>query len=402
MIAYKPKGVEFKNWKPLLYGYAKNKDGVGLSILREGAKRFYTNKTFKTFHEFWRYYKKNVAKNDIAIIHFRWATHGNKDTGNRHPFPVTTDRNDIRLDEFESDDIIAHNGVISDMSKHCLGKSIYSDTQEFIIRVFAPLRDFMCEASGYGMPFIFNNEAIYDLVDAGINGSRLIYMHADGLIKMWGSWVEDGGIFYSNDGFKTRPAKFSKRIGFGVPSYFNKGSHGVDSAYDEEYWNSGDFEAQRYFPRFRGSARRCEECKKLEGAGVKLKKHGGRLLCGDCRDVHDMIYGNKPSTGLSTIDSNLHCENCKKTPQQATLIQRGTKWYCSSCLSNLVADNVKNAEPEKSFDEVIEATIIDEVVVCCECGEEFSPNSPDLIKDADCIICKTCLETISTGFSTGE
>jgi predicted glutamine amidotransferase len=380
MIAFKPKNVEFKNWKPLLYGYAKNKDGVGISYLKSGDDCIRTNKTFKTFRDFWKFYKQTIKKEDIAVIHFRYATHGVKDNGNRHPFPVTTDRDFIRKEEFVSEDIIAHNGVFSFMSKHCTKDSIFSDSQEFIIRWFAPLVD-----------MFKSNQAAMEILGHAISSNRLIYMNKDGIVRLWGDWNEKDGIHYSNDNHSARPFKASKTfknkgytgfIQYGKGSWYKHASYG-ESTYDEEYkytldpiTNTYVMKQAKALPSPKKNAkkvtasRKCEHCKGTEGKDIVLKKYGAALLCENCINV-------LVSTEQVLFDV---CCKCGKSEMEAEIYPHlDSKNYCLECLPEVDGVSVEHTNHSgKHCTECGDTIGMDEIsfnigieTICAQCYKNF-------------------------------
>ena len=122
------------------------------------------------------------------VIHFRIATSGGINPEMTHPFPVVKGLARLRALQWEASTGIAHNGVLPG-----LGTKTLSDTAEYIRRVAAPVL-----ASG------IDEADKLDILRATSHGSRLALLHAEGRIDLFGDWIEDTGIYYSNSGFRAQ------------------------------------------------------------------------------------------------------------------------------------------------------------------------------------------------------
>lgn len=188
LIAVKNKGVELPKRDSLYNGYQNNPDGVGIAILKENKNLIYIKKDFPKFNDFYKWASENIKRNDIAIIHFRQATSGNTDMGNRHPFPIARNRLLLRKTNLLCRFAVAHNGVISDYS-YKTGK--YSDTQKFVVDILSNLK------------YKLDNLGVQKLLSRYIAGDKLAIINSlKRKVILIGNYVEDKGIFYSNDGYK--------------------------------------------------------------------------------------------------------------------------------------------------------------------------------------------------------
>src|ERR1035437_6717914 len=179
LAIYKPKGIQLsKKW--LKNGFSENEDGAGLSFVREG--KIETQKGFFTFGEFWKAWK---AVSDLpAVVHFRFATHGNIAPENCHPFELCGGKF-----------AMVHNGILN----------IETTDEKSDSRLYAELilEPMLARNSANCPAFKF-------LVESAIGTSnKIILLHCDGTATIFneskGLWKN--GAWLSNDGCLTRPAK---------------------------------------------------------------------------------------------------------------------------------------------------------------------------------------------------
>jgi len=130
-------------------------------------------------------------QNEIPLIlHFRISTSGKTDGATCHPFPITSDLNALRKTHVITNLGMAHNGIISDFEEK---KSIYSDTQLFVNKCVSYLYDMN--------PKFLHDDRTKKLLEPIINGSRLAFLDSHGNIYRYGDWIENDGIYYSNEGY---------------------------------------------------------------------------------------------------------------------------------------------------------------------------------------------------------
>ena len=166
--------------------YRLNKDGCGIAWT-SGDGTINIKKDFDDHEAFKTWVRANINESHSAILHYRLATSGLSDCGNRHPFPITKDRGELRKVETTCDVAVAHNGVF-----RSLGDKKYSDTQEFIVNILA---DPVIKAN-------LHTEALQALILNYLDTSKLIFLHGNGMIWRYGTFEEDTGLFYSNVQFK--------------------------------------------------------------------------------------------------------------------------------------------------------------------------------------------------------
>ena len=122
---------------------------------------------------------KIIENADSYLIHFRYATHGNKDLGNVHPFKVTDNL------------YVAHNGVLSKYPE--LNKE-WSDTKNFVEGVIKPY------VEKHGEDSIKNPDFIKWLEDEIGSGNKMVFVDKDMNFTIAnekaGTWMDDS--WFSN------------------------------------------------------------------------------------------------------------------------------------------------------------------------------------------------------------
>jgi predicted glutamine amidotransferase len=190
LAIYKP-ATTTPDWSAYRNGFAVNDDSWGFAVVVDGT--LVTRCGIGPFEEFREAFSPYADRQ--AIIHFRWATHGKKDTGNCHPFMV-------------SDALaVIHNGVIS---IQCDVDKDRSDTWHFNELVLKPLHS-------RDEDFYRRREVVYTQQLAH-SGSKFVFLRADGDYSIWneddGDWSRDGH-WYSND---SHEGSYYRSIGYGLTS----------------------------------------------------------------------------------------------------------------------------------------------------------------------------------------
>lgn len=176
LAIYKPANVK-PDWEAYREGYRCNAHGAGFAYVDNG--QLIIRKGFFTFDSF----REALAPvgDKQAAIHFRLATHGNKDEDNCHPFPVAPGL------------AMIHNGIL-DIA--CDVNKAMSDTWHYAELVLSPLaeRD----------PDFFLRPEMRFLGGAAIQGSKFVFLRADGQYGIWnesdGHWHAD--CWWSNKSYK--------------------------------------------------------------------------------------------------------------------------------------------------------------------------------------------------------
>ena len=183
-LIVKPSGVEFPKKEYLKNSYDANSDGIGVGFYRQGESKVTIVKGIKTLKKLNRFIKVNLTKDDLVMIHFRFATAGKVDQGNTHPFPISSSVKELRKLQGSYDYIVAHNGVFPGLSGH----EKLSDTQKFI-------RDVLSSPSVYER---LDDPAMINLLNGYLLGSKLAIFNSTSRYYLLGHFIEDQGCFYSN------------------------------------------------------------------------------------------------------------------------------------------------------------------------------------------------------------
>lgn len=243
IIAVKRSGIAMPEENTLRRCFVNNQDGAGYMFSRRG--QVHIRKGFMKFKEFLSDLRScNLRTEDSVIFHFRIATAGAVEPALTHPFPVSQEPRDLLSTRVDTDMAMAHNGIIASMS---YSNAAYSDTQYFIMRVL-------------GHKSI--KETIFDeksrLAESIIGqcfGSKFAFLNGQGKIRLFGDFIKDEGIMYSNHGYKYGTTCYGPNWGTG----WKKDEEGV--------WR-----------------------KDAEEGTLLLE---GRLFCQHCRepfDSQDMLY----------------------------------------------------------------------------------------------------------------
>lgn len=184
VIVFKPAGAETPPIATLKKCWDSNPDGAGVSVSGESA--VFLRKGFMTFEDLLTFYSKYRLDKRIRqaiVFHFRIGTHGAKDAGNTHPFPVSGDPAILRALEGNYPKVVAHNGIFK--SVPVLPE--VSDTGQFLAD---------CATASNGDPIEHWNKN-----PLTTNFSRMIVLSPGGRYTLLGTWhcdKEASGCFFSN------------------------------------------------------------------------------------------------------------------------------------------------------------------------------------------------------------
>lgn len=189
IIVAKPAGVAIPSEKTFESCFTSNKDGIGISYARQG-ERPVIHKGFANVKKLMRVLDiSNITPEHNLVVHFRFATHGKKDQGNCHPFPLCSSFEDMRLLHCSADCTIAHNGVFSGMPQ----SEKFSDTMKFIGGIL----------SSNEVMQNLDSKSVKELIRGYCGfGSKLAFLRESG-ISLVGDYQEEAGVYYSNHQYKT-------------------------------------------------------------------------------------------------------------------------------------------------------------------------------------------------------
>lgn len=184
LAIYKPSKV-LPDWDALAEGFRSNSHGAGFAVATGEQVLIY--KGFFKFDEFRTAYEPFARSQ--ALVHFRWATHGNRDADNCHPFLVTPEL------------AMIHNGVLNISTDDDKSRS---DTWHYVEYILKPLAE---RDRGF-----YSDSSIKFLGESAISGSKFCFLRGDGDWEIWnsedGHWA--GDIWYSNRSYVKSQIGFTR------------------------------------------------------------------------------------------------------------------------------------------------------------------------------------------------
>lgn len=187
IIIAKPAGVELPALSTLETCWENNPDGAGL--MWADGEAVNVRKGFMTWDDFAEALDDAGDLTDrAAVLHFRITTHGGTRPECCHPFPVSSELDDLRALSLAVPLACAHNGIISGMET----EPGISDTMAYIRDVLAPL--------SRAVPSIIYNDDALDAVRATL-GSKMALLDASGELVTLGAFEEVNGVLFSNNSY---------------------------------------------------------------------------------------------------------------------------------------------------------------------------------------------------------
>lgn len=311
----KKPGVDLPSEQILSICFKNNPDGAGFALFRN--QQIYLYKGFFTFKGFWKAIKNiNPTKEEAMLIHFRVATHGKINIENCHPFPI--------VDKFSSmvkpvniltdTDVLVHNGKLDITCSN----NQYSDSMHFAKEIVG-----------------LDRKRFSDIIEMAIaptstnkRGNRVAILTKDGYIEKYGvGWIEDGGIWYSNDSYK----EFSLYKGHDKTKkntvvYYN----------DTNKIGYNTTAPKKDIPtHVIACSCECNNCRKTKmcyrvNYNSYGKNSGTAFYCKDCMEILNIIKCDEcakyffgcSSVTYSTVTKGQHCTKkiCSKCQKKAVLI----------------------------------------------------------------------------------
>jgi len=192
IIVAKKSGVELPSKFVLETCFLANPHGVGFMYNNKG--RVIIEKGFMDFYEFYERLIEIDNRIDLSskglVIHFRIATSGLIDQGNCHPYPITKANKFLRSTFISCPIAMAHNGIILKYHKK---NSQLNDTQLFI------KNDVYTIIKKYSLMFYKDERILSYLLK--ISNSKLAFLDQNGQMTLIGKFVNDEGIYYSNNSY---------------------------------------------------------------------------------------------------------------------------------------------------------------------------------------------------------
>lgn len=193
VIISKPNNVPMPTLDYLQDAWISNDDGAGIAYKRENDIMFTVKKGIMKWEDFTDFVIENdFQENDQVIFHFRITTSGGTNPQNTHPFPLSSRNSDLRLLEFESDNLLFHNGILFSPNE----STKFSDTQIFTkMLALKGLNDF-------DLVDTINKISEIKIGNSPVIDSNRLLLIAGNYVEYLGKWVNDSGLMLSNDYFK--------------------------------------------------------------------------------------------------------------------------------------------------------------------------------------------------------
>jgi predicted glutamine amidotransferase len=130
IIVVKDKKVQLPDRAVLKQCFDNNSDGAGFMYFDNRKNTVTIKKGYMHFRKFYKEVKRTLEYfGDVPmILHFRISTSGGVSPQNTHPYPLSSDPDDLQELTISSDIGICHNGVLS---KYSVRPSSLCDTQHF-------------------------------------------------------------------------------------------------------------------------------------------------------------------------------------------------------------------------------------------------------------------------------
>lgn len=185
IICISEKGVKQPTKAQLQRMFEANPHGAGF-MWHQGGK-VHISKGYMTFPDFWQAVRlSRFTADDVVIYHFRISTQAGIQAPMTQPFPLTNDLQKTKALDCIADLGIAHNGIIRAFSDPYDRE--YSDTAHFIAEALAPLVRGPEDLT----------DSFLEVMSECSSGSRFAFLDKAGRVYRAGSWIKDGGLWFSN------------------------------------------------------------------------------------------------------------------------------------------------------------------------------------------------------------
>jgi len=307
VIIHKPASVSPPSEETLKQCKERNKDGIGIAIRLPDGIHIKKGITLKTLNQLLQEHKDKEC-----VIHFRLATQGWIDAGNCHPFPIETDINLLRRTNLVTNYAVAHNGIFSDFDEDKVkviirrkGKkrktnAYLSDTQQFIRKVLAPLKE---NLDSPALKYLLEETCRYS--------NKLVIMTPRETYRVGSFELEEDGCYYSNTRFKPVVIKYNNDW------WYNRN-------YNNNYGN--------YNNSFNDYTKKCSEC------GTYLNVHWSQYHMKYLCDLCTRKLSKQKKQALKQLEKkeekpNFICQMCGK--KVGSIIVRDNIEMCSECFEEL-------------------------------------------------------------------
>lgn len=205
VIAVYPRNVKF-NYGELKHCFTNNPDGAGVMWQENG--HVHIRKGFMKQKALFRFLR--TLPDDVdRVIHFRIATSGKISVACCHPFPVVNDYKKMMNADIVTPVAYAHNGILTEYTPKKGIKSPYSDTMVFGKEVLDHLTK---------MNISLFDPVIDDMIEATINGDRMVIMNSNEFVTMGRFLKSSSGAIYSNASYSYNKHSYVYSCSTGSPT----------------------------------------------------------------------------------------------------------------------------------------------------------------------------------------
>lgn len=219
VIMVKPANVAFPEENILKNCWDNNPDMGGFMYALDGSVHIHKGyMTWESFYSALCRARQKTGDKIPYVCHFRISTQGH-DKECCQPFPLTSKIKNMKKTRVSTNIGVAHNGILSITSDGALD---YSDTMKFIADYLVNI------IRSYSW---YKDARNLLLIENLIEGSRFAILDKNGHCELLGSgWVEDNGVYYSNNTYKFKKYSYS-------PSWRNTGWWDDYGKEDTKRWN---------------------------------------------------------------------------------------------------------------------------------------------------------------------
>ncbi len=337
IIIGKPAGIKLPKEEYIRNSESMHKDGIGIGLWKDKSNDVFIKKDFITLKSFLKWYKQNITKKDAYVLHFRNATSGLVDYGNRHPFPVTKNWKLLRKKQILCNLAVAHNGVIMDYSYQ---DKKFSDSQKFIIDI---LSDSVIKHGLF-------NKTIQKLILKFIDDDKLCFLTKEGKMLFLGEFEKEKGIYYSNDSYKTETTTPSVTVmeDYDSEEYwrnrnrFNLLNRSVNARSFVRSSINGEIEKRETSGDFFSECEKCHD-NKFVHYHYHMETSQAYKVCDDCGELINkmkklpkrLMNSTKKSIKKEDLIQCLGCMDWydPKIEEMITLNKNAS--YCKNCISSM-------------------------------------------------------------------
>lgn len=318
-----PQGVKTPSMETLRKCWDANSHGAGFAYNDIHTNRVVFHKGFMTWddfvHAFQKMCKVDKMTDNVRFIHFRITSKGETCPENTHPFPISSNCNDLKLLDGDCKEIMFHNGTFSSLD---ISEKGISDTMEMAMWV-ARLK-----LTSQGL------DALSKFLTPFISSNKLGFLNGKGEYSLAGSWSQLDGVYYSNTYWNYTKTTYTTNNSYYGGTYYNTSNKNYNSQYAKATtkYQYDLYDEYGYGTEWGSRFQKEDEQKKDEKKEVQTKVEPRDIVIDKQRvyEIVDDVYGC-----LDLIDG--YCPNEKCPSKEVTymgsdaLYKGDPVFYCGDC-----------------------------------------------------------------------